>query len=98
MSVYTELTRLMNDNPDLLFNNNNYQELPRDVAEANASAIAEIETLLKKVVIGFVRFQNFKPRKDRPVAVRFQATYASLTYYVGVYYVPLEDFKDETDA
>lgn len=91
MNTYTELTRIMTSNPDLLFDNDGYQELPRETVDANKEAIAQIEEVLKQCVTGFVRFQNFKPRKDGSIAVRYQAHYNDI--FVGVIYTPLENFK-----
>lgn len=87
-----ELVQIMGENPDLVFCNTGYEQLPSEIVEANKAAIQRIETVLRRCVKGFVRFQNFKPRKDNSVAVRYQVHYDDTGSFTGVAYTPLDDF------
>lgn len=96
MDVYTELTRLMQENPALVFNNDGYEYLSKEIRESHKEAIAEIETILKTVFPKLTRFDNFKPRKNATrTAVRFQSIWTEEPYFIGVNYVALEDLKSE---
>ena len=93
--IYTALEELRANNPELTFNNDGYQNLNPDVVERNKEAIAEIESLLKTVIFRFVRFQNFKPRKDGTIAVRYQVHYDAS--FVGVGYKSMDELKETTE-
>jgi len=97
MSAYHQLTAIMEAHPDLVFCNDGYQNLPAEIVEANKETIQEIEKILKEKVWGFVSFQNFKPRKDGSMAVRYQARYDENTGFVGVVYTPLAEFQEKTN-
>lgn len=94
MNAYNALTKLMRENPSLIFSNDGYENLPATVVEANKDAIDSVEEILKRCVKGFVSFQNFKPREDGSIAVRYQVYYNDERSFRGVAYTPLEDFKD----
>jgi len=96
MNAYTKLTQLMEANPELVFNNDGYENLAKSVVDAHKDAITDIETVLQENVKGFVRFQNFKPRSDGSVAVRLQAHYNDEGSFTGVMYIPLTLFKEPT--
>ena len=89
-NYHEELDALRVAYPDLTFNNDGYENIPDAVREANAEGQAKIEAVLKECVAGFVRFQNFKPRKDGTFAVRCQTHWAP--GFTGVSYFPLENF------
>jgi len=93
VNFYQELNNLREQYPELTFNNDGYENIPDAVRARNKQGHDNIEALLKKSVQGFVRFQNFKPRKDGSIAVRCQM-YCDQKF-VGVTYIPLEDFKPE---
>ena len=88
-SIRADLERLMQDNPALIFDNDGYEYLSKEIKEAHAVAIQEIEKLLRTVFPTLTRFDNFKPRKNGRTAVRFQSRWAD--YFTGVNYVALED-------
>jgi hypothetical protein len=93
-NYHAELSAVMRSNPDLIFGNDGYQELDPDTITANQGAFDKVTALLTESVPDFVRFQNFKPRKDGTTAVRCQTRWdASFT---GVTYIPLDDFKPES--
>jgi hypothetical protein len=93
MDAYTELTKIMEANPALVFDNDGYDKLSPEIVEANKDAIKSIENILKQCVKGFVSFQNFKPRRDGSTAVRYQVWYNDEGSFTGVAYTSLEKFK-----
>jgi hypothetical protein len=94
-NYYEELDALRSDYPDLTFESKGYEEIPDNVKEANAEGIAKVEEVLKQCVKSFVRFQNFKPRKDGTVAVRCQTRWSA--GFTGVSYFPLENFQPDSE-
>lgn len=93
MTAYDKLIEIMNAHPDLIFSNDGYETLPKDIVAANQEAIARIEDILRPCIKGFVRFQNFKPRKDGTTAVRYQVHYNDEGSFTGVAYTDLDLFR-----
>lgn len=93
MNAYSALTKIMETNPDLVFNNDGYEKLSEEIVAANKDAIQSIEVILKECVKGFVSFQNFKPRKDGSTAVRYQVRYNDEGSFTGVAYTDLKAFN-----
>lgn len=91
INFYERLDKLRQAYPDLTFDNDGYENIPDDVRERNLAGNQEIEELLRAAVFGFVKFQNFKPRKDGSFAVRCQTRWNER--FTGVSYFPLENFK-----
>ena len=100
MDIREKLEAYIRDFPKLVFQNDGYQEMPAADKESLAPQIAELEALLKTYVWGFVRFQNFKRRKNGGFALRCQVFYNDERSFVGVSYIGLEEFdnidKEET--
>ena len=94
-STYLALDHLRKNNPELTFDNDGYEQLDPKITKKHRLEIDEIERLLKSAVTGFVRFQNFKPRKDGSIAVRYQVKYDES--FIGVAYTPLEKFKETAE-
>ena len=92
-SSYDRLVELKNTYPELTFNNDGYEYLKPEVKEAHKAQIEEISDILKETVFGFVRFDNFKPRKSGSFAVRMQTHWDER--FTGVQYNDIEDFKNE---
>ncbi len=90
---YDRLVELKNNYPELTFNNVGYEYLSPSVKEAHKAQIEEISAILKETVFGFVRFDNFKPRKNGSFAVRMQTKWSES--FTGVQYNDIEDFKNE---
>jgi len=90
INYFEELEALRLAYPDLTRNTHGYENIDPDVFAANAEGVAKIEALLKQAVSGFVRFQNFKPRKDGTFAIRCQTRWAA--HFTGVSYFPMENF------
>ena len=97
-TVYDKLKEIYKSNPELTFQNDGYEYLPKEVKDANKEAIAEIESLLDKAIAGFSRFDNFNVRKDGTIMIRVQYRWSE--YFTGVGYFPIDGFKhleDERD-
>ena len=70
---YDFLVEAQQEYPNLTFNNEGYQYLDKSKWTANDKLVfEEIEKILRKSIIGFKEFNNFKLRKGGDVAVRFQ--------------------------
>lgn len=80
----TRLTELKEQFPDLTFDNNGYQYLSPAIKERHKEQIEEISSIMKEQFPHFVRFDNFKPRKDGTFAIRCQTHWDSS--FVGVEY------------
>lgn len=91
INFYEELNKLREQYPELTFDNEGYENIPDDVRERNIEGNQKIEELLNKSVHAFVKFQNFKPRKDGSFAIRCQTMWSD--FFQGVSYFPLENFK-----
>ena len=89
---YNQLIELKNDNPALTFNNIGYQYLSKEAREQHKEQIKEISNILKETIKGFVKFNNFKPRKEGGFCVRVQ--YKWDASFTGVGYFNINDFKD----
>lgn len=96
MNIYNELTRIAQENPELIFDNDGYEYLSREVKLRHKEVIDEITEMMKAYDPGFSRFDNFKPRKDGSLALRYQALWDSNNGFIGVVYTPLEVFKEST--
>lgn len=92
-SIYDKLIELKNEYPELTFNNDGYEYLSRGVKDAHKAQIAVIEVMLEHTVPGFVRFDNFKPKKNGSFDVRMQTMWSE--YFTGVQYNDIEYFKDK---
>lgn len=91
MDYYEELVKLYQEYPELTFQNKGYQYLPQEVKERNKEGIDKINTILKKTIKGFVRFDNFKNRTDKNFWVRCRTNWSP--GFTGVNYFKIEDFK-----
>lgn len=91
INYHEELTKLMKEYPELIFNSQGYDEIPDDIKVFNAEGFEKVEALLKICIRDFVRFQNFKPRPDGSFAVRCQTRWSDT--FTGVSYFPLDNFK-----
>lgn len=67
---YERLKEIQAQYPELTFDNIGYQYLSREVQESHAEIIQEVESILRGEIKNFVKFFNFKPRKDGSIAVR----------------------------
>jgi len=91
---YKRLVELQKKYPELTYNNNGYDEINEDVMTRHQKQIKEISAILKEELPkSFVRFQNFTPRRDGSIAIRCQVIYDHVSYFQGVDYIPITDFK-----
>jgi len=91
---YKRLVELQKKYPELTYNNNGYDEINEDVINRHQKQIAEISAILKEELPkSFVRFQNFKPCSDGTINIRCQVYYDQVSLFIGVDYIPINDFK-----
>ena len=97
MESYNRLKEIQKQYPKLTFDNNGYEYIFKE-KEGHKEQVKEIEDILKKEIKGFIRFDNFKPRKDGSFAVRCQYNWGAhddSRYYEGVGYFEINDFKNK---
>jgi hypothetical protein len=92
MKISERLAEYIAAHPGLVFQNDGYQEMPRDLADELRPQITEVEALVKPLVWGFVRFQNFKRRENGDLVLRCQVYYDDARTFVGVSYIKVEAF------
>ena len=93
---YERLIQIKNEYPKLTFDNNGYEYIFKE-KEQHKEQVDEIEDILRKTIKGFVRFDNFKPRKGGTFDIRCQYNWGAIDnsrYFVGVGYFNIEEFKD----
>jgi hypothetical protein len=93
MNAKERLLAYIEENPDLVFQNDGYQEMPNATKERLARQIKEIESFLNTIVWGFVRFQNFKRLDNGDLVLRCQVHYSDVRSFVGVSYINLNEFE-----
>lgn len=95
-NYYKELDDLRVKYPDLTYQSTGYDNIPKDVREANKDGQEAITKLLKESVSGFVSFQNFKEKRDGSFAIRCQTVWSTDPHFIGVSYFNLDDFKPDS--
>lgn len=93
--IFAKLMEIKDKYPELIFDNNGYEYLSPAVKEKHKEQIEEISALLKEQFPDFVRFDNFKPRKNGTFSIRCQSHYS--VSFVGVEYLEEAHFQDEPD-
>ncbi len=91
MTDYDKIIEIKDKYPQLTFNNKGYECLSKDIQESHKEIIKELSDILKRNIEGFVKFNNFKPRKDGTYVVRVQ--YHWDKSFTGVGYFNIEAFK-----
>ena len=86
-ALIKKIIEIQSNFPKLTFQNEGYQYLSKEIKENHKKEIAEIESILKKEIKGFVRFDNFKINKDGSFSVRCQ--YYWDENFIGVGYFNL---------
>ena len=79
--------------PELTFDNKGYDKLDSAVMLRNKDGIERIESILAQCIVGFVRFQNFKPYNGVSIKVRYQVYYDEQRTFIGVAYTDLNDLS-----
>lgn len=95
LSIYTNFKSLS-------LQNRSYEGIKKDsLTTEELNKFAEVETLLKKAIKGFRRFQNFRLSNKGEIQLRFQYNYSHGTNarpFTGVGYILLDEllngFKD----
>lgn len=101
-NAYQRLKEIKDQYPELTFQNEGYQYLPKEVRERHAEQIEEISSILRQTIVGFIEFNNFKTHEDGTVTVRVQFNWeaekdnSNVGYFAGVGYFDLELFRNET--
>lgn len=93
---YDRLIQIKNEYPKLTFDNDGYEYIFEE-KKKHKEQVDEIEDILKKTIKGFVRFDNFKPRKEGTFDIRCQYNWGAndnSRCFVGVGYFNIEEFKD----
>ena len=85
-----KITEIQSNFPKLTFQNKGYQYLSKEIKENHKKEIAEIESILKKEINGFLKFNNFKINKDGSFSVRCQ--YYWDNSFKGVGYFNINEF------
>lgn len=71
--VYDNLLDIQKNFPKLTFQKEGFEYInKRELSEEENSKFLEVENILKNIVLGFSKFNNFKIRKSGEVCVRFQ--------------------------
>jgi hypothetical protein len=94
MNYFNELSQLMHDFPELVFDNQGYQRLSKDVISRNQVGFDKVSEILKVTVSNFVEFQNFKPQNNGTFALRMQTRWDER--FTGVEYISLDNFKPDS--
>jgi hypothetical protein len=74
--------------PALTFDNNGYEYLSKEIRDNHKEQIDEISFIIKKIDSSFVKFFNFKPRKNGSFAIRYDYYYDKS--FIGVNYLEID--------
>lgn len=96
---YDTLLRIQQDRPILTFQNNGYEYINKSkFSESDTKAFEEVTSILKKCIVGFHRFDNFRHRSsdNNKLTVRFQYNWTADDEtnprpYEGVGYLLVEE-------
>ena len=91
IDTYYKLILLQKKYPKLTFDNNGYEYLDSSIKESHKEIIVEIENILNYSINRFVKFNNFKPRKDGSFDIRCQ--YMWNEHFTGVGYFKIKELK-----
>jgi len=93
-TAYETLTEFQEKYPELTFDNVGYQYLSKKVQEGLHKEIKEIESILKKEILGFVQFNHFKPRRAGDFDIRCQYNWGAEEgrSFIGVGYFNIKEF------
>ena len=90
--------------PHLCFQNQGYEYInPKSLDEEDTIRIKEIETILRKSILGFSKFSNFKKDRYGNPRIRFQYNWdadsdsANKTHFTGVGYIKIDELLNGFD-
>jgi len=82
---HTQLLDICNNFPGLSLQNKGYEGLNKDkFTDEEKTKFAEVTAILKKTIVGFSSFQNFKRNKDQEIQLRFQYDWTAHDRSLGV--------------
>ena len=92
--VYNRLVEIQKEYPQLTFDNEGYEKLPKVVKEEFADQLKEVSTLLSKTMDVFREFNHFTLSKDgKLIGIRMQ--YAWTPSFRGVGYFDMRHWNPE---
>lgn len=94
-----ELETLAQEYPSLVFGNQGYEYLPRDIQDIRCKEIGRIEEILRGCITGFSKFFNFKRRKCGELVLRFDYDWGAdqdTTRFIGVGYLAVRQLQEST--
>lgn len=71
-NLQEQLEEIAENYPELVFKNNGYEYLPKEVQTRLKDKIEKINNLLRPHIGGYSHFNNFTPNKEGKLRVRFQ--------------------------
>ena len=90
--------------PHLCLQNQGYEYInPDTFDEEDTARIKEIETILRKSILGFSKFSNFKKDRYGNPRIRFQYNWdadsdsANKTHFTGVGYIKIDELLNGFD-
>ena len=90
--------------PHLCFQNQGYEYInPNTLDEKDKIRIKEIEIILRRSILGFKNFSNFKKDKQGDSQIRFQYNWdadsgsPNKTYFIGVGYIKIDELLNGFD-
>ena len=90
--------------PRLCLQNQGYEYInPKSLDEEDTIRIKEIETILRKSILGFSKFSNFKKNKEGGPVIRLQYNWdadsdsANKTHFTGVGYIKIDELLNGFD-
>jgi|SRR5690554_2054936 len=91
-SEYKTLVNIQDSHPYLTYQNRGYDGVDRrKFTEKDKIADTVVSNILRKSIVGFKRFQNFKVGRDGDIQIRFQYNYGynGGTPFTGVGYIKI---------
>jgi len=94
--LHEELLMLQTKYPVLTYQNKGYDGIDRSkLTEEEVAADKRINEILRKHILGFDRFQNFRLRKDGSIEIRLQYNWDAGTdkipFFTGVGYLLVDE-------
>lgn len=95
---YNFLMESQENYKNLTLQNVGYEEINKELlTEEEKTIINKIDSILRKSIVGFSRFQNFKINKKGDIVIRLQYDYSAdkvevnRIYFVGVGYITINE-------
>lgn len=85
---YNDLKKIQKEYPKLTFQNNGYEYI-KNLSEEELKKVEEVNVILKRAILRFSEFNNFRLTSDGRIQLRFQYGYDNS--FTGVGYILLEE-------